>query len=279
VYMVESAQRRKHRQFKAGDTPFSQALTKAIQEAGYPNQSVYAERLGIAPSRLNRYTRGRMAPTPDMMGRMLQTLQPSDERLDALIEPWGELVAAGIRGLKAGSQAALRASKKLRSPTVVPLAEWLNHYADTHAMSLTEAARRMGVARASISSGHVSVQLMSELLQEASSSSEFTEADRDGLSEAIAQTIEEYIARGRHLTSRRGTGTVRHLQQEASCILYTGTQAAAELGVTSEYVRQLRSKLGIDHSLLTQQELEQLRSYRQYRHSSPRRRTFNKDWR
>lgn len=268
-----------HRRFRLGESsgrplggyispdPFPQALFGLARSRGYESQLSLARTLGYkSNSIVQKWYTGKSAPTPKELGRLLILLQPNDEELDSIIDPYGELLQEG-RAIKGrsylpDSNRAVQAGQANRKQRSNPFDKWMEEYCDNHQITLKSLARSLGFQKFSrirppYDEG-VSLNSFSQVLQNGPQALNLSPEQTATLSEAVAVTIEEQIAAGRRYTDK-DNWAARKLQVEFACRTYTPVQAAKELGVTREYVRQLRNKFSLP-LLLTEDHLEMLKN-------------------
>lgn len=264
--MVESSQEK----FRPGENtgrpiggnislePFPQALHSLALSRGYESQLSLARALGYKSNGIVRaWYSGRSAPSPELFGRILVLLRPDDHELDMIAEPYGELLQKGKGNISAGTEISVRIGLSFIKPGLTPFDAWMEGFCKERRMSLKAIIKGMGLVSRSIRQTSASLETFSIILQNAPKNLNLTPAETDQLSEAVAQTIEQRLASG-YVYSDNPTSKVLTWQSEIPCRTYTGVQAAKELGLSRERVRQLRGQYSLPY-LLTEENLTMLR--------------------
>lgn len=236
--------------------PFSQALYELARSRGYKSQLALGRALGYRSNSLVRtwYT-GMNTPGPEYFGQILVLLKPNDDELDSIVDPYGKL-------LQKGAERAIRRDQKKIKPGATPFDEWMESFCRKNTMSLTSLVVTMGFKNISTIrrwNRPVSLDIFSDILQTAPQALNLSSRETDCLSEAVASTIEEQIAAGHNYLTNISSRRIRMWQAQIPCKTYNRGQAARELGITRERVRQLSNKFGLSY-LLTEEDLNVLKA-------------------
>ena len=251
---------------QVSDEPFPRELYQLVKSRGFESQLCLAKALGMSHNSVRAWFTGESAPTPEHMGRILilcQLCQPiTDEELDKVIDPYAELIADG-KGNNVptkGSKRALAVGRTNMKSIDQPWNQWLENYSQENNVTLGYVAGKLNFLRSTLrQSSGISLESYYEILDRAPESLNLDSEHYQSLVEAVAQTIEQGIAKGcKYKNGIMLGGRVRSLQKELVCTTYNGNQTAQQLGVSRERVRQLRAELNLPH-LLTEDQVQMLK--------------------
>lgn len=235
------------------DTLFARTLYVLAKSHGYETQMSLSREFGENRNGLvSKWYSGKQFPDTEHFGALLRILKPNDEELDVLVEPW----RAHLRETFISRSRAVRARAKENQHG--PLRSFFNNLADSHALTLKEIFGLLLLADHNFS-GEMSVALLSEILEKAPVVLDLMDEETAKLADAVAGEVAAKVARGKKGRRTFGSARLKKLQTSLVCKTYTPADAAGELDVTRERVRQLREDYDLP-LLMTEGQLEILRN-------------------
>lgn len=248
--------------------PFPRALYELSRSRGYVSQMSLARELGCQHSIIvSKWYRGESAPTLEYFSALLRLLKPNDKELEDLVNPYCELFTKGFgsQGRVSGTERSFKVAKKERKPASNLFGRTIDKICDRERITFRKFAQKIGILPASLQTLRRkragSLELLAEILEKVSQSFELKEDEIIGLSEGVAQMIEEKVRKGERLMLVTST-RYRSLQKEIPCQTYRPVNIANELGLSRERVRQIRQKLGIENVIMTEEDRQQILDYR-----------------
>lgn len=223
------------------DQAMPQALYDFALSRGFESQNAFAKSINIRNSVVSKWYRGVRVPSAEGMSNIFLVHQPTPVEVEMLIGPWAEQL-----------QAKKRVRKHVQSKT--PIGMWIERYVFDHKITFGEFARNVGLSFAS-ARDKMGIEGMERIIENA----ELLELDAvqtAELVEVVAQTIEEKAAKGHKFKSNSNRAKIA--QADLACTTYTPIQAADELGVTREAIRQHRERLKLP-LLMNEQQFEILK--------------------
>ena len=243
--------------------PLPQALYGLALSRGFESQRALAKALGKKTNTtVGKWYMGINAPSPQEFGSLLVLFAPNDEELEALVGAWGQELQAG-RGINpgqtAGSEAARRRGLKLMKRSGTPIGRWIEGFCRRRRLTIEDFDRTVGITARGRSRRHLGLASLSRLLEVGPQAFELTGEQIEELSRAVAQTMDQEIKRGHRFQSSPRGLALKKIQGSVDCKTYNGEEAARELEVSREAVRQHRNKLGLP-LLVTFEQLELIRA-------------------
>lgn len=243
--------------------PFPLALYRLAVSRGFASQISLGKAFGKKNNgAVGHWYRGKHLPMPEELGAVLILLKPDDQELQALIEPYSELLVKGrgSNGFLAGSESALKVSREHMQPAKTLIGSWLEKYCQGKRITLKHLSKLLGLSTLrSRTRDNLGLDTLSNILQSAPEALNLSFEEIDSLSEAVAQTIMQKLAAGHQFQRWAISSKLKVERANSTCRTYTGGEAAQELGVTREEVRLLRREFGLS-MLLLEEDLERLKN-------------------
>ena len=234
--------------------PFSQTLHELMAMRGFETQTALSRASGIPQLLVSDWIRGTEVPIAEHMGRLLTILQPDGEKLDALLDSWGRLLAENEkRRIEVKRKSALSNGRSIRAEAETAFDKWLYDFCDKRRIMLGEFFRPIGLEPPE--RRKLSLRIFSTILKHAVKTHCLDAEEAERLGEAVAGTIQEKLEAGHVFHDRP---KVREAQSKLSCRTYNGAQAAEILGVSRQRVQVLREQHGLP-LLLRDSDLEMIR--------------------
>lgn len=247
--------------------PFPQAFYSLARSRRIESQLKIAEVLCTTQSKIGSWLRGESVPSPAGFGSILVRFQPNDNELDSIIEPYGDLLQKAaesrVRTFSEASRRSWKLKEKLKDKT--PFEDWVEELCQTRQIS-SKAFEQALASRYCFRSkslrfhfrGPLSLDRYSEILQIAPGALDLSSQQTDSLSEAVAKTIEDLFATGHKFKEGINGRGLAVYSRTLPYKTYNSVEVAGELGISREWVRQLRMRLNLP-PLLTEEQLEMLR--------------------
>lgn len=237
------------------DDPFSQTLHKSALASGFESQIDLAKALGISPKTVNKWYRGKSVPSPAVFGDLLVLLNLNDEEREPLVESYANRFAERKENFR------LEASRRMMQPSNNPFGEWIENYCEENKIALSQLSQTFGLNKQLLSKNRDSLGFgsLESIRQNAKEALGLSEEQTASLNEAIDKDIEQRKEGGHRFQSGLSGKQVVKKQKELNYRTYNGQQAAIELGITREMVRQLRQKFQWRSPVLTEDDIRVFR--------------------
>lgn len=240
------------------DAPFAKALRDLAVDRGFKSQYSLAMALGKRNNEMmRRYYQDMAVPSPEEFGNLLITLQPNDEKMEALINAYADELS---KGRAKPVLPPFENSRGHIKPLENPMSQWIENFCSKRKISMHEWLRTIGLYPSRGSGrGKFGLETLSQILQNTPEAFGLSEEETEGLSEAVVQEIQQRLQKGRRLQSGSTGGSIKKMQEYITCRTYNGSEAATELEISRERVRQLRQELRWESPLLTEDRLDVLK--------------------
>lgn len=238
---------------------FSQALQRLALSQRFESQKSLAKVLGVRQGMISGWLSGTNVPNPDNLGKLLVFFDPSDEERDALLNPYSELLIQRRSSSSHRKGVPCEVTKKIKFET--PLGIWLEDFRLRRKLTWENLGKILGKNIKHANINRFGLNAFSQILKTVPEKLGLTEKEVLELGEAIAQTIQREIDKGRKFDSSLSPKgkNITKIQSSLPYPTFNGTQAGKELGVSRARVQQLREAEGLP-SLLTKEDLEKLRA-------------------
>lgn len=233
---------------KVNDEPFAQNLSTLAKSRGLENQSDFAKRLGTVPNVVRGWYRRGHFPTPESMGRILIALKPDAVELESIIS----LYCAHLEGVVKNR---LEFTQKNRDEK--PILGWFGELALKRGTTLRNLYKL--VHGYSLSYKGKSTVVYSRMLEAIPKMLRLSEEETSEFADAVAQSIQNMTETGEKLNDKIPPSSLETFKEEVSCSTYNGQQAADEMGVSREWVRQLRKVYELP-LLMTKEQVAMLKN-------------------
>lgn len=243
--------------------PFPQALYSAALTCGFESQSAFGRALGKKGNGVVRqWYRGKLLPSPQEFGHILVVLRPEGGIFENLVNSWAQVIESK-GGIGSGSlEKRLKMSRHGLKRHNDSLINFLKDLAVSKGITFRELSSRLsfppGVNKGVAVNSGFGLEVISNILQNASSDLSFNSEEVEKLAKAAAKSVLDRIQEG-HRFMQISPATVVQAQRNLPCRTYTGPEVAEELHITRERVRQLRKALRLPY-LLTEEDVQLLKA-------------------
>lgn len=242
------------------DAPFPKALRALAVSNGFESKSDLARHLGNKNHGVvSRWYKGERVPSPESFGELLILLESNDDEsekmTERLVDSWAKLFTEGkgLHGSRPGSY------RHLRKTSETPLGQWIEGFCKDEKITIGEFLKNSKVGVNPADRDEFGDRNFSLILKNAPVAYGLSEEKKEGLSEAIVQTIKQKKESGHRFNNYENGKEVRTTQERLGYIAYNCKQAGEKLGVSRETVRLKLKKFNLSSLLITEENLEFLR--------------------
>jgi len=260
--MIKEAEPKK---FRAGEStgrplggnvvgdPFAQALYSLAKSRGYESQLKLSRVLGRkSNSTVQKWYSTRTKPNVEFFSALIRLLKPNETEMEKLAGPWAE----SLQENHANRSRKLLEKWKKSSPVKRFLVEWM----ESRNTSIMQLAVLIGKAQKSFySDDKLSINTISKILENGPIALELDDSEQVELRESVAEEISSRLAQGEKIEGVKDTSLANKLKSTVDCTMYTPIEAARELNISRERIRQLRKKYDLP-LLITEDQLENLKN-------------------
>lgn len=241
------------------DAPFAKALRALAVDKGFESQSALSRALGKSGnSNVRGWYCDIVIPSPEGFGNLLilfQTIKPYDDKMEALVSAYAQEISKG-RGTQHGKNSSERVRNNIK-PLGTPMSQWTENFCSKRNITLSRWFRALGLPLEKTSQrARFDLNSLSHILQNAPEAFDLSQEETERLSEAVVLEIQQRLEKGKRFQDSPSGHKIKKMQENLPCRTYNGVQAAIELDITRERVRQLRQELGWEFPLLTEDQME-----------------------